>query len=139
MNNSKNARKQTARIADGKITVNGKVIDNSKEEFPLLVFRDVTYFPLTWRFAVSEFGWDYRFNQQEGLVIDNDKVKPENPEEKQWDITPYSEGHSGRGNQVQFAFFSLTADLAQMELQYRFNSSKHLPAHYGWQFLIWGI
>ena len=80
VNNSKNARKQTARIADGKITVNGKVIDNSKEEYPLLVFRDVTYFPLTWRFAVNEFGWDYRFNQQEGLVIDNDKVKLKNPE-----------------------------------------------------------
>ena len=105
VNNSKNARKQTAKLADGKITVNGKVIDNSKEEYPLLVFRDVTYFPLTWRFAVSEFGWDYRFNQQEGLVIDNEKVKLENPEEEQWDITPYSEGHSGRGNQVQFAFF----------------------------------
>ena len=81
VNNSRNAKKQTARIADGKITVNGKVIDNSKEEYPLLVFRDITYFPLTWRFAVKEFDWDYRFNQQEGLVIDNDKVKLENPEE----------------------------------------------------------
>ena len=81
VNNSKNARKQTAKLADGKITVNGKVIDNSKEEYPLLVFRDVTYFPLTWRFAVNEFGWDYRFDQKEGLVIDNDKVKLENPEE----------------------------------------------------------
>ena len=51
VNNSKNAKKQIAKIADEKITVNGKVIDNSKEEYPLLVFRDITYFPLTWRFA----------------------------------------------------------------------------------------
>lgn len=80
VNDNKNARKQTAKIADEKITVNGKVIDNSKEEYPLLVFRDVTYFPLTWRFAVNELGWQYRFNQQEGLVIDNDKVKLENPD-----------------------------------------------------------
>ena len=106
VNNSKNARKQTAKLADGKITVNGKVIDNSKEEYPLLVFRDVTYFPLTWRFAVSEFGWDYRFNQQEGLVIDNDKVKLENPEEEQWDITPYSEGHCGRGDEVRITLYT---------------------------------
>ena len=84
VNNSKNARKQTAKIADGKITVNGKVIDNRKEEYPLLVFRDVTYFPLTWRFAVDELGWQYRFNQKEGLVIDNDKVKLENPENASW-------------------------------------------------------
>jgi len=78
---SKNARTQTAKLADGKITVNGKVIDNGKEEYPLLVFRDITYFPLTWRFAVNEFGWDYRFDKQAGLVIGNDKVKLENPEE----------------------------------------------------------
>ena len=84
VNNNKNARKQTAKIADGKITVNGKVIDNRKEEYPLLVFRNVTYFPLTWRFAVDELGWQYRFNQKEGLVIDNDKVKLENPENASW-------------------------------------------------------
>ena len=51
------------------ITVNGKKIDNSKEEYPLLVFRDVTYFPLTWRFAVDEFGWNYTFDGKEGLRI----------------------------------------------------------------------
>lgn len=73
VNNSKNARKQTVKIADEKITVNGKVIDNSKEEYPLLMFRDITYFPLTWRFAVNEFGWDYHFDQKNGLVIQNDK------------------------------------------------------------------
>ena len=51
------------------ITVNGKAIDNNKEEYPLLVFRDVTYFPLTWRFAVDEFGWDYTFDIENGLDI----------------------------------------------------------------------
>ena len=51
------------------IMVNGKAIDNSKEEYPLLVFRDVTYFPLTWRFAVDEFGWNYTFNGKTGLNI----------------------------------------------------------------------
>ena len=117
---NKNAKKQTAKLADGKITVNGKVIDNSKEEYPLLVFRDVTYFPLTWRFAVNEFGWDYRFDQQAGLVIGNDKVRLENPEEELWEIMPYAEGHSGRGNRVQFSFFfdgGTTADGITMPLQ----------------------
>lgn len=55
------------------IEVNGKSIDNSKEEYPLLVFRNVTYFPLTWRFAVDEFGWDYKFTQENGLEISNPK------------------------------------------------------------------
>ena len=43
-------------IGNTDITVNGKTINNDEEPYPLLVFRDVTYFPLTWRFAVDEFG-----------------------------------------------------------------------------------
>lgn len=66
---AKNAKTLTAQIADGKIRVNGKTIDNSREEYPLLVFRDVTYFPLTWRFAVEEFGWGYHFDAEEGLFV----------------------------------------------------------------------
>ncbi len=64
-----NGKSYKATTASGKITVNGKSINNSKEEYPLLLFRDVTYFPLTWRFAVTEFGWDYSFDAKNGLVI----------------------------------------------------------------------
>lgn len=64
-----NAQSYKAVTASGKITVNGKAITNSSEEYPLLVFRDITYFPLTWRFAVNEFGWQYSFDQKNGLVI----------------------------------------------------------------------
>lgn len=64
-----NGKSYKATTASGKITVNGKSINNSKEEYPLLLFRDVTYFPLTWRFAVTEFGWDYSFDVKNGLVI----------------------------------------------------------------------
>ena len=35
----------------------------------LLVFRNVTYFPLTWRFAVDEFGWNYDYKELTGLTI----------------------------------------------------------------------
>ena len=38
-----------ATIAEFAITVSGNEIINSEEPYPLLVFRDVTYFPLTWR------------------------------------------------------------------------------------------
>lgn len=64
-----NKNSYQAVTASGKITVNGKSITNSSEPYPLLVFRDVTYFPLTWRFAVNEFGWDYNFDQKKGLVV----------------------------------------------------------------------
>ena len=51
-----------AQIAQYPIYINGKLLDNSKEEYPVLSARDITYFPLTWRFATQEFGhltnWD---------------------------------------------------------------------------------
>lgn len=56
---------------DFNIVVNGKRIDNSKEEYPLLLFRQITYFPLTWRFAVEEFGWEYYYDSQSGLSINS--------------------------------------------------------------------
>ncbi len=67
-----NKTSDTALICPFNIVVNGKTIDNSKEEYPLLVYRDVTYFPLTWRFAVEEFGWSYHFSFEKGLVITSD-------------------------------------------------------------------
>lgn len=66
---SRNASSNSAQISTSTITVNGKVIHNSKEQYPLLNFRNITYFPLTWRFAYEEFGWDYKWNAASGLSI----------------------------------------------------------------------
>ena len=71
----KNNRHQTAVIPGFPITVNEKSVDNQKEEYPLLSFRDVTYFPMTWNFGVNEFSWDYAFDGENGLVIDSDNIK----------------------------------------------------------------
>ncbi|MDQ6422246.1 DUF5050 domain-containing protein [Paenibacillus sp. LHD-117] len=65
----RNANTYSAKIATSPITVNGKVIHNAKEQYPLLSFRNITYFPLTWRFAHDEFGWDYKWNAGSGLSI----------------------------------------------------------------------
>lgn len=67
----KNKMKQTASLTPFNIVINGELIDNSKEQYPLLLFRDITYFPLTWRFAVDEFGWDYAFDMEQGLQINS--------------------------------------------------------------------
>ncbi|WP_147433540.1 DUF5050 domain-containing protein [Paenibacillus ginsengarvi] len=65
----RNAASYNAEISGSAITINGKSIDNSKEPYPLLSFRDVTYFPLTWRFAHDEFDWEYRYDDARGLDI----------------------------------------------------------------------
>ena len=90
LNSQKNRTTLTAQIADGKIKVNGKTIQNSKEKYPLLFFRDVTYFPLTWRFAVDEFGWNYHFSHENGLVISSTPSKATMP--KIWNKSTESFG-----------------------------------------------
>lgn len=68
----KNAQSCSVTIATGAIKVNGKTIDNDAEPYPLLMFRDITYFPLTWRFCHDEFGWSYDFSSEKGLRIATD-------------------------------------------------------------------
>lgn len=58
-----------ATIPSFKIRVNGKEINNQYEEYPLLVFRDITYFPMTWRFAVTEFGLKTKWDNIDGYSI----------------------------------------------------------------------
>ena len=72
-----NGTAYTAGYPSFAITVNEKAIDNKKEEYPLLIFRDITYFPLTWRFAVEEFGWSYTFDSTKGLNITSVSSAPE--------------------------------------------------------------
>lgn len=74
---SRNSQCYKVSYASFPITVNGTSIDNAAEEYPLLNFRDVTYFPMTWRFCVDEFKWQYNFDSINGLVINsnNSKIK----------------------------------------------------------------
>ncbi|WP_040952842.1 DUF5050 domain-containing protein [Gorillibacterium massiliense] len=69
MTEHRNAASLTAKISSSAYTINGKKIDNTKENYPILNFRDVPYIPLTWRFAHDEFGWDYKWNGTNGLSI----------------------------------------------------------------------
>lgn len=55
------------------IAVNGRLVDNSSREYPMLLINDVTYFPLTWEFCHDEFGWDYSFGEN-GLIINSDNI-----------------------------------------------------------------
>ena len=40
-------------------------IDNEKEEYPLINFRNITYFPMTWRFAYEELNFDIEWSEKE--------------------------------------------------------------------------
>ncbi len=44
------------------IYLNGIRIYNDKEEYPLINFRDVTYFPMTYRFAHDELGFNIEWS-----------------------------------------------------------------------------
>ncbi len=71
---AKNGGSYTATVPSFPIAVNGKSVDNAKEQYPLLSFRDVTYFPMTWKWSVEAFGWDYTFDGKKGLIIKSGNI-----------------------------------------------------------------
>jgi hypothetical protein len=66
----KNRTSYRASIAEFPIYVNGRRINNNEQQWPFLLFRDVTYFPLTWEFTVNDFHWSNQFSSKRGLTID---------------------------------------------------------------------
>ncbi|MCR4600759.1 MAG: hypothetical protein K5767_03345, partial [Clostridia bacterium] len=86
--NAKNKITGTAVVSNARIAVNtlddNLFIDNEEEIYPVLNFRGVTYFPLTWRFAKEEFGWDYSFDAKTGLTINStEQFRPELEDKEQ--------------------------------------------------------
>lgn len=67
----KNKSSYSATIPSFNIKISNNLIDNSKEEYPLLLFRNVTYFPMTWKFCVDEFNWNYSYDNKNGLIINS--------------------------------------------------------------------
>ncbi len=66
---SSNPSRLTATIVNTPITINGKKIDNLKEPYPFLRYRDVTYFPLTYQFTNPEFNIYSNFSEEYGLGV----------------------------------------------------------------------
>lgn len=70
-------------IATYPITVNGTPVINSEEEYPVLMYKNITYFPMTWRFAVEEFGWSTSWSGEEGFGIKVESIPVETVIEEQ--------------------------------------------------------
>jgi hypothetical protein len=61
--------KYIAKLPDYNVFVNDTWVDNSQEEYPVISFRDVTYFPMTWHFAVEELGLVTNWTDSGGFSI----------------------------------------------------------------------
>ncbi len=59
------------------VSVNGEALDLNSQPYPILSFRNITYFPLTWHFAVDLFDLNYRFTATDGLEIKSSGYQPE--------------------------------------------------------------
>lgn len=70
--NTVNKNSMKATIPSNDITINHNKIKNAAEQYPLLSYNDIIYFPLTWRFAHDEFGWEYDWDNAAGLFIQSD-------------------------------------------------------------------
>ncbi len=62
-------RVYTAQVAQGPIRIGAASIDNLNEPYPFLMFRDVTYMPLTWHFVHDLLQLDIHWNEGEGLHV----------------------------------------------------------------------
>ncbi|WP_052487137.1 hypothetical protein [Gordoniibacillus kamchatkensis] len=62
-------RSYRAKVVDYPVKVNQQAIDNGSQTYPLLEFQDITYFPLTWNYAVDDFRWKLGWDAEDGLSI----------------------------------------------------------------------
>ena len=67
--------------ASYKISVNGAQINNKEEKYPIFNYNGITYFPLTWAYAVDSFGWSYQWDAENGLRIDTTSAPARVPTE----------------------------------------------------------
>ncbi|MBP1990343.1 hypothetical protein [Paenibacillus eucommiae] len=58
----------TARIVSYPVTINGVTVDNLKARYPLLQYKDITYFPMTWEYA-DTLGFITSWSQENGLSV----------------------------------------------------------------------
>jgi hypothetical protein len=66
-----NEYSQKASLVPFPISLNGKQIVNANEPYPVLFYRDITYFPMTWKFTHDEFGWNTSWDSANGFAIDS--------------------------------------------------------------------
>ena len=57
-----------AQYAPNAVYVNDVKVNNGAETYPILLYKNVLYFPLTWNWITS-FGWNYTFDTYNGLNI----------------------------------------------------------------------
>ncbi|MFC3845680.1 hypothetical protein ACYEXS_29955 [Paenibacillus sp. MAH-36] len=55
------------------VKLNGHKVENQFREYPLLVYRDITYFPMTW-YDTRLLGLEANWSQGEGLNIKQKQV-----------------------------------------------------------------
>lgn len=58
-----------AKLVDFPVKVNGQVIDNSNEEYPILNFKNIAYFPMTYDYMVKAFNSGYQWHDETGLSV----------------------------------------------------------------------
>lgn len=60
----------SAHVVEFPVSVNQETVNNTEQQYPLLEFQDITYFPLTWDYAVNKFRWKLTWNDTDGLSIE---------------------------------------------------------------------
>ncbi|MHC1747857.1 MAG: hypothetical protein AB9856_05625 [Cellulosilyticaceae bacterium] len=65
----KNRNSQVASLPSFLIKINGKVIANNQQPYPILMLRKIAYLPITTDVAKNQLGIDYQFSEKTGLQL----------------------------------------------------------------------
>lgn len=61
------------KLPDFAVNLNGHTMENQYREYPLLVYRDITYFPMTW-YDTRLLGLEANWSPDDGLNIKQSRV-----------------------------------------------------------------
>lgn len=57
------------RLPDFPVLINGQALDNQKLKYPFFVYKDITYLPLTWKYAHDMLGLELVWDDAKGLNV----------------------------------------------------------------------
>lgn len=55
------------------VKLNDQTVDNRNREYPLIVYKDITYFPMTW-FDSRYLGLENRWSPDQGLTVQQSNI-----------------------------------------------------------------
>lgn len=107
----------TARKPNFNVYINNELYTDT--EYPCLVYDNVTYLPLTWRVAKENLGWDYHWDNKNGLTINSS-----NPQINQISLPTYAKDNDIIFYDKHYYFIETANDVNKVQMVHEDNTDE---------------